>query len=67
MPHIFNRRFEAGFTMDLASKDMHLCYRLGRDLEVPLELHALVEQMMNRARLQYGADAGCYVYPRALE
>ena len=67
VPHIFNRRFEAGFTMDLACKDMHLCYSLGRDLRVPLELHALVEQMMVRARLQYGDHEGCYVYPRALE
>jgi 3-hydroxyisobutyrate dehydrogenase len=67
VPHIFNRQYEAGFTMDLACKDMHLSYRLGRDLQVPLELHALVEQMMNRARLQYGEAEGCYVYPRALE
>lgn len=67
VPHIFNRRYESGFTMDLACKDMHLCYSLGRDLQVPLELHALVEQMMTRARLQYGDREGCYVYPRSLE
>lgn len=67
VPHLFNRRYEAGFTMDLACKDMHLCYTLGRELQVPLELHGLVGQMMNRARLQYGDSEGCYVYPRALE
>ena len=67
VPHLFNRRYESGFTMDLACKDMHLCYSLGRDLQVPLELHALVGQMMNRARLQYGGEQGCYVYPRVLE
>lgn len=67
VPHIFNQKYEAGFTMDLACKDMHLCYLMGRNLEVPLELHGLVEQMMNRARLQYGDSEGCYVFPRTLE
>ena len=67
VPHLFNRRYEAGFTMDLACKDMHLCYSLGRDLNVPLELHTLVGQMMNRARIMYGEQQGCYVYPRTLE
>ena len=53
--------------MDLACKDMHLSYLLGQNLEVPLELHAQIQQMMNKARIQFGDNAGCYVYPRTLE
>ena len=67
VPHIFNQKYEAGFTMDLACKDMHLSYLLGQNLEVPLELHAQIQQMMNKARIQFGDNAGCYVYPRTLE
>ncbi len=67
VPHIFNQKYEAGFTMDLACKDMHLSYLLGRDLQVPLELQSLVQQMMNKARLQFGDNKGCYIYPRTLE
>ena len=67
VPHIFNQKYEAGFTMDLACKDMHLSYLLGKNLNVPLELHSQVQQMMNKARIQFGDNAGCYVYPRTLE
>ena len=47
--------------MELACKDMGLAYKLGKDLNVPLPLHSLVEQMMQQARLRYGNESGKYV------
>ena len=67
VPHIFNQKYEAGFTMDLACKDMNLSYLLGKDLKVPLDLHMEVKKKMDKAREQYGDEEGCYVYPRTLE
>lgn len=67
VPHIFNQKYEAGFTMDLACKDMNLCYALGEYLNVPLDLHMEVKKKMDKAKLQYGDNEGCYVYPRTLE
>ena len=67
VPHIFNQKYEAGFTMDLACKDMNLSYLLGKDLKVPLDLHMEVKKKMDKAREQYGDAEGCYVYPRTLE
>ncbi len=54
---ILNGSYNIGFTMDLASKDLGLAHRLGRELGVPLELTGLVEQIFHRARLQYGERA----------
>ena len=67
VPHIFNQKYEAGFTMDLACKDMNLSYLLGQHLNVPLDLHMEVKKKMEEARAQYGDSEGCYVYPRTLE
>ena len=67
VPHIFNQKYEAGFTMDLACKDMNLSYLLGQHLNVPLDLHMEVKKKMDEARVQYGDSEGCYVYPRILE
>ena len=67
VPHIFNQKYEAGFTMDLACKDMNLSYLLGQHLNVPLDLHMEIKKKMEKARLQYGDSEGCYVYPRTLE
>ena len=44
VPHIFNQKYESGFTMDLACKDMNLSYLLGQDLKVPLDLHMEVKK-----------------------
>ena len=44
VPHIFNQKYESGFTMDLACKDMNLSYLIGQDLKVPLDLHMEVKK-----------------------
>ena len=67
VPHIFNQKYEAGFTMDLACKDMDLCNLLSKHLDVPLDLHMEVKKKMEKAKSQYGDDKGCYIYPRILE
>jgi len=57
-PLVFNKQFDPEFAMELACKDMGLGYKLGKDLNVPLPLHSVVEQMMQQARLRYGNDSG---------
>ena len=54
---ILNGSYDIGFTMDLAVKDLGLARDLGRELDVPLDLAALVEQTFLRARDKYGGAA----------
>ena len=54
---ILNGSYDIGFTMDLAVKDLGFALDLGRELGVPLELAALVEETFLRAREEYGGDA----------
>ena len=51
---ILNGSYDIGFTMDLAVKDLGFALDLGRELGVPLELAALVEETFLRAREEYG-------------
>jgi len=54
---ILNGSYDIGFTMDLAVKDLGFALDLGRELGVPLELAALVEETFLRAREEYGGAA----------
>jgi 3-hydroxyisobutyrate dehydrogenase len=55
---VFEGDYDESFTLDLVTKDLGLAVDLGRDLGVPLELAALVEQLHRRARAVYGDMAG---------
>ena len=44
--------------MKLVTKDLALAVDLARDVGVPVEMAALVEQIHRRARLRYGDEAG---------
>jgi 3-hydroxyisobutyrate dehydrogenase len=55
---VFEGDYDTSFTLDLVTKDLGLAVDLGRDLGVPLELSALVEQLHRRARALYGDAAG---------
>ena len=55
---VFDGDYDTSFTLDLVTKDLGLAVDLGRDLGVPLELAALVEQVHRRARALYGDGAG---------
>ncbi len=50
--------YDEGFAMKLVTKDLGLAVDLARDVGVPVELAALVEQIHRRARAAYGDDAG---------
>jgi 3-hydroxyisobutyrate dehydrogenase len=50
--------YDEAFPMRLVAKDLGLAVDLARDVGVPVELTALVEQIHWRARVQYGDDAG---------
>jgi 3-hydroxyisobutyrate dehydrogenase len=55
---VFEGDYDESFTLDLVTKDLGLAVDLGRELGVPLELSALVEQLYRRARALYGGTAG---------
>lgn len=50
--------YDESFTMALACKDLGLAVDVGRDVGVPVELSALVEQIYRRAKAQYGERSG---------
>ena len=54
---ILNGSYDIGFSMDLALKDLGFALRMGRELDVPLELAVLVEGTFARAREAYGGSA----------
>ena len=50
--------YDEAFPMRLVTKDLGLAVDLAREVGVPVELTALVEQIHRRARKLYGDDAG---------
>ena len=50
--------YDDGFAMKLVTKDLALAVDLARDVGLPVEMTALVEQIHRRARVRYGDDAG---------
>ena len=50
--------YDEAFPMRLVTKDLGLAVDLARDVGMPVELTALVEQIHRRARASYGDDAG---------
>jgi 3-hydroxyisobutyrate dehydrogenase len=50
--------YDEAFPMKLVTKDLGLAVDLARELGIPVELSALVEQIHRRARATYGDDAG---------
>jgi 3-hydroxyisobutyrate dehydrogenase len=58
LPVMESGDYDEGFAMKLVTKDLGLAVDLARDVGVPAELSALVEQIQRRARAAYGDDAG---------
>ena len=50
--------YDEGFAMKLVTKDLGLAVELARDVGVPAEMAALVEQINRRAQAAYGDAAG---------
>lgn len=64
---VFNGDYDESFAMKLVCKDLGLAVDMGRDLDVPVELSALVEQINRRALLAYGSDGGEMLAVKLLE
>jgi 3-hydroxyisobutyrate dehydrogenase-like beta-hydroxyacid dehydrogenase len=64
---ILNGSYDIGFTMDLALKDLGLARDLAHEGGVPLELGAVVEDVVRRARDAYGGSAWSTMVVRLLE
>ncbi|MGH2915935.1 MAG: NAD(P)-dependent oxidoreductase [Solirubrobacteraceae bacterium] len=58
LPLLSDGDYDEGFAMELVTKDLGLAVGLARDVGVPVELSALVEQIHHRARAAYGDSAG---------
>jgi 3-hydroxyisobutyrate dehydrogenase len=58
LPLLESGDYDEGFAMKLVTKDLGLAVDLARDMAVPAELSALVEQIHRRARVAYGDEAG---------
>lgn len=50
--------YDEGFAIALACKDLGLAVDLAREVKLPVEVSAVVEQVFRRARAQYGDRAG---------
>ena len=50
--------YDEAFPMRMVTKDLRLAVELARDVGMPVELTALVEQVHRRAQRHYGDDAG---------
>lgn len=50
--------YDEGFAVALACKDLKLAGDLARNVGVPMEVHATVENIYRRARARYGDKAG---------
>ena len=59
--------YDESFAMVLACKDLGLAVDLGREVGVPTELSALVEQIYRRAKAQYGDQSGEMIPVRLYE
>ena len=49
--------FDPEFAVDLHCKDMKLGNQISDYYGIPIQLHALVQQIYNRAKYKYGASA----------
>ncbi|MCL5973874.1 NAD(P)-dependent oxidoreductase [Ferrimicrobium sp.] len=67
MESIFQGDYDESFAMALVCKDLGLAVDMGRDLNVPVEVSALVEQIHRRARLAYGDNGGEMLAVKLLE
>ena len=64
---ILSGSYDIGFSLDLSCKDLGFAVQLGREMDVPLDIAATVEQLNIRARAAYGGSAGSPMVARLLE
>ena len=64
---ILSGSYDIGFSLDLSCKDLGFAVQLGRDLDVPLDIASMVEQLNIRGRARYGGGAGSPMVAKLLE
>ncbi|MDE2281688.1 MAG: NAD(P)-dependent oxidoreductase [Actinomycetales bacterium] len=64
---VFEGDYDESFAMRLVCKDLGLAVDMGRDLGVPVEMAALVEQIHRRALATYGPEGGEMLAVKLLE
>ena len=64
---VFDGDYDESFAMRLVCKDLGLAVDMGRDLGVPVEMAALVEQIHRRALAAYGPEGGEMLAVKLLE
>ncbi len=64
---VFDGDYDESFAMRLVCKDLGLAVDMGRDLGVPVEMAALVEQTHRRALAAYGPEGGEMLAVKLLE
>lgn len=64
---VFVGDYDESFAMRLVCKDLGLAVDMGRDLGVPVEMAALVEQIHRRALAAYGPEGGEMLAVKLLE
>lgn len=64
---ILSGSYNIEFTLDLACKDLAFATTMGRDFGVPLVIEALVAQIFERARIEYGGSAWSPMVVKLLE
>lgn len=67
IPHILNRRFQAGFTVDLAHKDLSLALSHAAQLRVPMALTAIARELYGFCRAEGDGGLDCRAVIRVLE
>ena len=58
LPVLSDGDYDDAFPMRMVSKDLAVAVDLARDVGMPVELSALVEQVHRRARARFGDEAG---------
>lgn len=64
---ILNGSYDVAFTMDLALKDLGFAMQFGKELDMPLDLAGLTQQIFRRGRAAYGGDAQSPMIVKLLE
>jgi len=64
---VFGGDYDESFSLALVCKDLGLAVDMGRDLGVPIEVSAIVEQIHRRALRAYGDDGGEMLAVKLLE
>ena len=67
VPSIFAGHYDPSFTLDLCVKDLGLIHELAEEVEVPIELSSLAQDIFKRSREKYGGDQAELLVVKQLE